>query len=133
MKSTDSWSNAGEHPHYAVQGLNVRMAFSKLICTVFIAKTTLANNSRCMANAPSLSSRHPVPTSRPRFSEVCTFLNSTDEVLLNWSNADKAIGARVMEIGAPLSEGNNLYLDLQYMYTIPQGSNRGSNVSITAV
>ncbi len=51
VKSTDSWSNAGEHPHYAVQGLNVRMAFSKLIrCTVFIAKKLLYNNSRCMAN-----------------------------------------------------------------------------------
>ncbi len=49
---------------------------------------------------------------------------------MNWSIADKAIGARVMEIGASLSEGNNLYLDLQYMYS---SSNQDTSVNITDV
>ena len=63
--------------------------------------------------------RHPVSSERPRFAEVCTFLNSTDEVLLNWSSADKAAGQRVTELGAPLSESVNLYPDLQNMYNVP--------------
>ncbi len=113
-------------------GLQISSHAYRQLC---ISTIIYIRNELCPYYASSLSLfRHPVPTERPRFSEVSTFLNSTDEVLLNWSNADKAISPRVTEIGAPLSEGVNLYLDLQYIHCVPQDFEGSTGrLSITAV
>ena len=67
-----------------------------------------------------LYSRHPMASKRPSFSEVCDYLNASDDLLLNWTSQDKMVSERVTEIGAPHSEARNLYPDLQYTYDTSQ-------------
>ena len=53
---------------------------------------------------------------RPRFSEIFAELSCLDDSLLWWSPQDEMVSARCTELGAPLEEGQNLYLDLQIVY-----------------
>lgn len=46
------------------------------------------------------------------------YLNMEDEVLLNWSSKDAEVSSMVTELGAPLSEGLQLYPDLQMSYDV---------------
>lgn len=67
--------------------------------------------------------RHPDPESRPIFALIIRYLNKPDEDLLNISEEDRnTAGTRASTLGYPLSDGINLYKDLQFVY-----SNASSN------
>lgn len=62
--------------------------------------------------------RHPDPESRPIFALIIKYLNKPDEELLNISEEDRDIsGTRASTLGYPLSDGINLYKDLQVVYS----------------
>ena len=62
--------------------------------------------------------RHPDPRSRPQFGQITKLLSGNIGYLLGWSDEDKQIGGEdAVKLGAPLESSNNLYYDLQLMYT----------------
>ena len=70
----------------------------------------------CIISLSSPSVRNPTSWDRPSFSEICGYLNASDDQLLNWTSQDKMVSERVAQLGAPHSEARNLYPDLQYSY-----------------
>ncbi len=58
--------------------------------------------------------RHPVHSKRPNFSKICGYLKAPSEQLLQW--VDEGASHIAMMLGAPLSEAQSLYLDLQNVY-----------------
>ena len=61
--------------------------------------------------------RHPDPESRPIFALIIRYLNKPVEELLSISEEDRQIaGIRATTLGYPLSDGINLYKDLQLVY-----------------
>ena len=60
--------------------------------------------------------RHPEHHSRPTFEDITGKLAGDPEVILSWSEADKAASPKAVALGAPLEEGQLLYEDLQQMY-----------------
>ena len=61
--------------------------------------------------------RHTQAEKRIAFSKICTYLKESESSLLAWSSEDAAVSSRVRELGAPLSEARQLYVDLQYTYS----------------
>ena len=47
---------------------------------------------------------------------IQTYLDSPEDSLLQWSPSDTLPGKQAHLLGAPLVEGNNLYIDLQRTY-----------------
>ena len=65
------------------------------------------------------SVRDPKYNERPSFDELFELLNRTDSDILSWSAADKDQCTHLAtQIGAPLSEGANLFMDLQKTYQV---------------
>ena len=64
--------------------------------------------------------RNPKYNNRPSFDNIFELLNRTDSDVLKWSEDDQTLcGSKLAsQIGAPLSEGANLYLDLQKTYEV---------------
>lgn len=64
--------------------------------------------------------RNPKYNDRPSFDEIFELLNRTDSDILSWSEGDKAQcrSKLASQIGAPVTEGANLYQDLQKTYQI---------------
>ena len=60
-------------------------------------------------------SRHPVHSKRPSFSKIFSYLKAPNEQLLQWVDEDAA-SQRARTLGAPLSDAESLYLDLQNVY-----------------
>ena len=60
--------------------------------------------------------RNPKDTQRPTFDCIQTYLDSPEDSLLQWSPGDLLPGKQAHVLGAPLVEGNNLYIDLQRTY-----------------
>lgn len=61
--------------------------------------------------------RHPDPESRPIFALIIRYLNKPVEELLSISEEDRqTAGTRATTLGYPLSDGINLYKDLQLVY-----------------
>ena len=67
-------------------------------------------------NAP----RHPVHSRRPTFSEISDYLSTSNDLLLQWMEEADVVSSRARELGAPLSEAESLYQDLQSIYTDTQ-------------
>ena len=63
----------------------------------------------------SILCRHPVHSKRPSFSKICSYLKAPSEQLLQWAD-EEATSQRARVLGAPLSEAESLYLDLQNIY-----------------
>jgi serine/threonine protein kinase len=59
---------------------------------------------------------NPTDTQRPTFDCIRTYLDSPEDSLLQWSPGDTLPGKQAHVLGAPLIEGNNLYIDLQRTY-----------------
>ena len=67
----------------------------------------------------SVVCRDPKYNERPSFDDMFELLNRTDSDVLSWSEEDKTQGSKLAtQIGAPLTEGVNLYQDLQKTYQI---------------
>ena len=63
--------------------------------------------------------RNPAYSARPTFGAIFGFLNAPDEQLLKWSEEDRStMSYRAAELGAPLTEGSELYKDLQFTYQL---------------
>jgi len=62
--------------------------------------------------------RHPDPESRPIFALIVKYLNKPEKELLCISEEDIYIsGTKASTLGYPLSDGINLYKDLQFVYS----------------
>lgn len=62
--------------------------------------------------------RHPDPESRPIFALIIRYLKKPDEELLNISEEDRQdAGTKASILGYPLSDGTNLYKELQLVYS----------------
>ena len=67
--------------------------------------------------------RHPDPETRPIFALIMRYLNKPDKELLSISEEDREMaGIRATTLGYPLSDGFNLYKDLQLVYTDADGN-----------
>ena len=63
--------------------------------------------------------RDPRYNNRPTFDDLFELLNQSDSDVLSWSETDRTLCTQqAMQIGAPVEEGANLYLDLQKTYQI---------------
>ena len=62
--------------------------------------------------------RNPAYSARPTFGAIFGYLNAPDEQLLKWSEEDRRVSHRAAELGAPLTEGSELYKDLQFTYQL---------------
>ena len=60
--------------------------------------------------------KHPVHSKRPSFSKICSYLKAPSEQLLQWADEEATGSQRARLLGAPLSEAESLYLDLQNVY-----------------
>lgn len=66
-----------------------------------------------------ITCRNPAYSTRPTFGAIFGFLNAPDEQLLKWSEEDRStMSYRAAELGAPLTEGYELYKDLQFTYQL---------------
>ena len=64
----------------------------------------------------SLNLRHPEHYQRPSFSSIIHYLSASKELLLQWVEEADTVSSRAGEFGAPLSEAESLYKDLQNTY-----------------
>ena len=62
--------------------------------------------------------RNPAYSARPMFGTIFGYLNAPDGQLLKWSEEDRRVSHRAAELGAPLTEGSELYNDLQITYQL---------------
>ena len=62
--------------------------------------------------------RNPAYSARPTFGAIFGYLNAPDEQLLKWSEEDRSVSYRAAVLGAPLTEGSELYKDLQFTYQL---------------
>ncbi|KAL5473082.1 hypothetical protein EMCRGX_G027524 [Ephydatia muelleri] len=53
---------------------------------------------------------------RPSFAELHEYLGASDDTILAWSPIDKEVSPQASVLGAPLSEGLELYKNLQQSY-----------------
>ena len=60
--------------------------------------------------------RHPVHSKRPRFSEICDYFKTPTKQLLWWNDEDNVTSQQARTLGAPLSESQLLFQDLQNVY-----------------
>lgn len=62
--------------------------------------------------------RNPVHSKRPPFSKISTLLNTSRNILPQWSGEDylSNVVPKASELGAPLTEAEVLYDDLQNTY-----------------
>ena len=63
--------------------------------------------------------RNPDHNRRPNFDSIHDYLDSPEESLLQWQQADIIPGKQAHILGSVLSEANDLYLDLQRTYQKP--------------
>lgn len=63
-----------------------------------------------------LHCRNPEQSKRASFEEVSETLMMEDEKLLSWSEVVPEATPGAKQIGAPLENGHNLYIDLQNTY-----------------
>jgi hypothetical protein len=63
-----------------------------------------------------LPCRHPEHCQRPPFSSIIHYLSASKELLLQWVEEADMDPSRAKELGAPLSEAESLYKDLQNAY-----------------
>ena len=61
--------------------------------------------------------RNPVHSKRPSFAEIGHYLSKSNDHLLQWVEDEDLMSSRARELGAPLSEAESLYKDLQSVYT----------------
>ena len=62
--------------------------------------------------------RHPEPESRPEFPDIQVELQRPDFKLLTWRAEDvAAYTEQARTLGAPLEAGEELYTDIQMLYT----------------
>eukprot|EP00731_Ephydatia_muelleri_P029401 Em0020g1045a len=66
---------------------------------------------RSWYNAGTLSTAY-----RPSFAEIQEYLGASDDTILAWSSSDKEVSPQASVLGAPLSEGLELYKNLQQSY-----------------
>ena len=64
--------------------------------------------------------RNPAHSKRPSFSEVGLYLSKSNDHLLQWVEEEDMTSSRAGELGAPLSEAESLYKDLQNVYADTQ-------------
>ena len=60
--------------------------------------------------------RNPVHSKRPSFADIGRSLSTSVDLLLQWVEEDSSISPQVGVLGAPLSEADSLYKDLQNVY-----------------
>lgn len=53
------------------------------------------------------------PEDRPAFSDIISYLDVPNDIILQWNSEDLAVSEMASKLGAPLIEGNNLYKNLQ--------------------
>jgi len=62
--------------------------------------------------------RNPKPRSRPQFGQIAKLLDKNYAYLLSWSDEDKQnINEEALKLGFPLEASNDLFYDLQTMYS----------------
>ena len=64
--------------------------------------------------------RNPVHSKRPSFADIGRSLSTSVDLLLQWVEEDDSISSQVGVLGAPLSEADSLYKDLQNVYADTQ-------------
>ena len=60
--------------------------------------------------------RNPVHSKRPSFSDIAVYLNSSNQLMLQWVEEPNLEFPKMGDLGAPLSEAGSLYKDLQNVY-----------------
>ena len=73
-----------------------------------------------MALSLNVMHRNPVHSKRPPFSEIGLYLSKSNDHLLQWVEEEDMMSSRAGELGAPLSEAESLYKDLQSVYADTQ-------------
>ena len=53
------------------------------------------------------------PEDRPAFSDIISYLEVSNDIILQWNSEDLAVSKMASILGAPLIEGENLYKNLQ--------------------
>ena len=64
--------------------------------------------------------RNPIHSKRPSFAEIGHYLSKSNDHLLHWVEEADTVSSRAGELGAPLSEAESLYKDLQNVYADTQ-------------
>ena len=81
----------------------------------FVTLIAAGNYSYIITKIPSYS-RNPVHSKRPSFADIGRSLSTSVDLLLQWVEEDSSISPQVGVLGAPLSEADSLYKDLQNVY-----------------
>jgi len=71
----------------------------------------------------NILSRHPQPESRPTFTDTVALLQRPDFQLLRWSAEDEvAYSEKARTLGGSMVDGNELFTELQEMFSKPASS-----------
>ncbi len=87
---------------------------------------TIVQSTRIQADWWLTYLRAPEQDDRPTFPSIFDLLNGSDIELLRWSDTDCAqLSNLAMELGAPLSEAQTMFLELQEMNLVREDSHSG--------
>ena len=74
-----------------------------------------------------ISCRHPSPAARPKYREILTVLLGEEYKVLSIPTEDASTSAQASLLGAPIEEGEKMYLDLQGQYLADFNNKRNSD------